>query len=323
MRWYLNDVSLQGQFADQVAFEAALRQLITARGRLSRWQCEFRTTRNLSQRAVTEQCSLRDAVYRSHDNFLKGAILRWLEHVGPFVEEDRLEEVEDYFEFAGIDVTDSGLGEATRRVKVDQVAATFSFVGGPVNFSRTPLSVDHGLEQDRLGAHNVENAWTLEDLEVHASTNGPRAQSWRELVERARTMYPRLAIPNSVYENALLSREPFDAVIRDRALVLMGYLNQYMESLEGDGTVGAAAREILNKFFVGERALFTGESATNRTEFARELTFPDPDEPAREIFAHWHGKISHRFFRLHFEWPLPSGSTLLKVVYLGPKLTKV
>jgi hypothetical protein len=35
-----------------------------------------------------------------------------------------------------------------------------------------------------------------------------------------------------------------------------------------------------------------------------------------------HGKISHRYFRLHFEWPVPSGAEQIKVLYIGPKLTK-
>ena len=50
--------------------------------------------------------------------------------------------------------------------------------------------------------------------------------------------------------------------------------------------------------------------------------FADPEIEGREIFAHWHGKIKHRYFRMHFEWPVPRQATLLKVLYLGPKLTK-
>jgi hypothetical protein len=38
--------------------------------------------------------------------------------------------------------------------------------------------------------------------------------------------------------------------------------------------------------------------------------------------AHWHGKISHRFFRLHFEWPLEKDRKKLEIFYLGPKVTK-
>jgi hypothetical protein len=72
----------------------------------------------------------------------------------------------------------------------------------------------------------------------------------------------------------------------------------------------------------GDRALFSGESPSNQAKFRQELTFQDPAAACRANFAHWHRKISYRFFRLHFEWPVPAEATQLKVVYLGPKLTK-
>jgi hypothetical protein len=84
---------------------------------------------------------------------------------------------------------------------------------------------------------------------------------------------------------------------------------------------GPASSEILQMFFQGERALFSPESSTNRRECRHEMTFPDPDG-GDDIFAHYHGKISHRVFRLHFDWPVPAAASKLKVLYLGPKLTK-
>jgi predicted ATPase len=70
------------------------------------------------------------------------------------------------------------------------------------------------------------------------------------------------------------------------------------------------------------KASSAGLSPSNQREFAKELTFPDPASAGNIIFAHWHGKISHRYFRLHFEWPIPSGADVLKITYLGPKITK-
>ena len=71
-----------------------------------------------------------------------------------------------------------------------------------------------------------------------------------------------------------------------------------------------------------DRALFSGESAGNQDTFRAQMTFPDPDDADKNIFAHWHGKISHRFFRLHFEWPVPAKEKHMKILYLGPKITK-
>jgi hypothetical protein len=50
------------------------------------------------------------------------------------------------------------------------------------------------------------------------------------------------------------------------------------------------------------------------------MTFAAAD--GREVFAPWHGKISHRYFRMHFEWPLAPERRKLPVLYLGPKITK-
>jgi hypothetical protein len=130
-------------------------------------------------------------------------------------------------------------------------------------------------------------------------------------------------LPNSIYEDERLAREPFDAVIRDRVIALLGYLDLYVSNLQPNGAEGIIAQQIVRDHFVGDRALFSGESPTNQRQFLRELTFDDPDNSGQSIFAHWHGKISHRYFRLHFEWPVPAGATVLKVVYLGPKITKL
>ncbi len=322
MRLYVNNASLQGQFANAQVFETLLQQLIESRARIESLRRNLRTTRLFSERIAAPGRSVRAVVQQCSSRDLRGAILAWLDRHGPFVNDDRLDEADDYFEYAGIPITDTGLGEAARRVKNNERACTFSFAGGPIDFTVSPLLVDHGIAEDRLGQYPVENAWTIENLERLALAGGPPVTSWRLLVEAARVHFPHLVIPNSVYENARLSREPFEASVRDRALVLMGYLNAYMADRGRDGAEGPTAREIVENHFTGARALFTGESQANRRKFRRELTFVDPLSPEKSIFAHWHGKISHRFFRLHFGWPAPADDTALKIVYLGPKLTK-
>ncbi|MET0398207.1 MAG: hypothetical protein ABW277_15505 [Longimicrobiaceae bacterium] len=321
MRWYINDHSLQGQFPDAPAFEAILRALLASRKRSQGLRSQLRTTRTFSAQLVTFDLTVRTAMQQSRDRDLKIEVLSWLNKTGPFIDDDRLLEAEDYFEYAGVDVTEGGLGEAARRVKAGETASTFSFEGGKVDFRISPLRVDHGLADDRLGIIDVANTWTVEDLTAAALSAAAPILSWRELVLSARERFPQLLIPDSVYLNSKLSREPFDAVIRDRALVLLSYLDGYMAGRLSNGEEGPRAREIVEKFFSGDRALFTGESTTNERAFKDDLTFPDPGK-GKPIFAPWHGKISHRFFRMHFEWPVPAGAQKLKILYLGPKITK-
>ncbi|MDP9573969.1 UNVERIFIED_ORG: hypothetical protein J2W66_004472 [Agrobacterium larrymoorei] len=88
------------------------------------------------------------------------------------------------------------------------------------------------------------------------------------------------------------------------------------------GIEGNVAQSIVKEHFHGDRAAFSGESKSNQQDFESEMTFTDPSDVKRTLFAHWHGKISHKFYRLHFEWPVPAKQTVLKVLYIGPKLTK-
>src|SRR5262249_31800146 len=125
--------------------------------------------------------------------------------------------------------------------------------------------------------------------------------------------------------NANLQAEPFNTAISDRAQELCRHLDEYMASRKADGSPSERTNEIVRTLFTsaaGAEPLFTGESRTNQETFRNELTFPDPNVPGRTIFAHWHGKIRHRFFRMHFEWPVAQASLQIKVLYLGPKLTK-
>jgi hypothetical protein len=253
---------------------------------------------------------------------LKVEAATWLDRTGPFLGGDGISGPDDYFEVLGIEVTDGGLGEAARQIRAGSPAASFSFPGGKVDFAASPLVVTQLLPDGPLISLNVQNVWTVKDLRDAAVEIEPIPYSWRELVLYARNRFPYLVIPDSVYRNNSLAREPFDPVIRDRALFLLDHLNTYMSHRSPDGVEGSGAKEIIDHYFVGENALFSGESPSNQRTFSEELMFKDPSEPREHIFAHWHGKISHRFYRVHFEWPVPAGQAKLKVLYLGPKITK-
>ena len=265
--------------------------------------------------------TLRQVVMGWRGSPAAGGPLAWVGKSGPFIEEDRLAEAEDLFMCFGIEVTDGGLGEAARRCKALENVATMSFAGGAPDFACRPLPVVHGFEDDPIASYDVDNYWSADELTQAALAHQPMPTSWRGTVESAPVRFHRLHLPNAIYEDGRLAREPFDAVLRDRIFALLGILDAYMAGRGPDGVESPEAHEIVQTYFVGDRALFSPESSSNRRDHKADLTFPDPGGGS-DILAHWHGKISHRFYRLHFEWPVPATATELKVVYIGPKLTK-
>lgn len=322
MLFILNEISIDSQFTDADNFNSHLGKLLNVRDKYQYLSDNFKVSLNTVHRKINYELTVRQAIRRDRNADRRKLVLFWLTSSGPFHENDRFPEEDDYFEFENIDVTDSGLGEAARRTKSGLSVKTFSFQCGKLDFSRSPLVVSHGLKEDRLGNYAVENIWTINDLQSEVKRIRPQPNSWQSLFANASEDYPYLHFAKSICEHSALKSEPFDKTISQSANTLFSILNNYMEVANEQGYESESAKIILSTYFSGSRALFSRESTTNINKFGKQMTFIDPDNPSKKILAHWHGKISHRVFRLHFEWPLPENQKYIKVVYLGPKITK-
>lgn len=317
MRWYVNEASLQGQFGEPEPIRDIFRELVRVRNRHRQLKTNLHVTRMLPQAPVMADTDVRKLVGQDRD--LRSSLMRWLDSTGPFMEDDRADEADDYFECQGLEVTASGLGEASRRTKRGEQCASFSFEGGEKNFARSPLEVLHGLPEDPLGYYEIRNLWNVKDLEADALAAPPVVASWADLVNTARDRFENLEV-GDIHLDVRLVREPFEAPIATAAMELLAVLDEYVGNRNENGDEGPRSREIIEQFFTGENARFSAESETNRQKFKREMTFARAD--GTEVFADHHGKIRRRYFRLHFEWPLEGSRKKLGVFYLGPKLTK-
>ena len=99
-------------------------------------------------------------------------------------------------------------------------------------------------------------------------------------------------------------------------------LNQIARELSPSSALSDHGQELWQKYCVGERSWFSDESPNDKRYFKHELSFPDPDDNANKLDCSWHGKVKISQFRIHFQWPRPAGQAHLKVVYIGPKITK-
>jgi len=314
MEWHINDLSLSGQFANSEAFRMALTPILQLRAKRNVLRSRFFCSRTLVTRPVTvDALNLQQAVMAVRDkNYIK-LVLTWMSGAGPFWDDDRVVVPDDLFYFEDEDVTDQGLGEAARRVLLGAQACAYSFTGPSVRFERSPLVVECLSD-----AQEVLNFWDAQAVE--AEVGMVRPESWTNLLDLAAQRLPNIILAPEIAKQ--LRPSPFNSRQAENILELLGILDQIASETLPDHSLSAAGMDLIRKFFHGANAPFTDESDSNKRDFAKDLSFPDPASGRRILFCSWHGKISLGFFRLHFEWPRPQGQRQIKVAYIGPKITK-
>lgn len=316
MQIFVNDLSVAGQFPNPVAFRAVLEPMLVLRAKRPDLQRAVYCSRSFSMRQATAMHSVQEAILQTRDRLYIRLVLGWLSKSGPFWDDERFENPDDYFHFRAVDVTDQGLGEAARRMLEGLKAGSYSFADQSRSFEVTPLTVIHGLEEAPITAVEIPNYWATEALE-RAVDSTPR--NWNELLDRARARFNLLMIYPEV-ENSLHG-QPFHNGIAERVFVLLEILQTLAQETNGDGSFTAAGLELWQMHSVGGKALLTDESESNKRDFEQDLTFRDPHSGA-PVFCPWHGKIKPNQFRIHFEWPRPRNQRFIKIFYIGPKITK-
>jgi hypothetical protein len=313
---FLNDLSVSGQYADPSAFRGALEPVLELRSRRADLQRTLYCSSTFSTRRATPAYSVRDAIIKTNDRLYIGLVLRWIGKAGPFWDSDRFPQPNDYFQFDGTDVTDQGLGEASRRILGGLDAAVFSLIDNSRRFERTPLVVIHGLEEDPYGSVHVGNYWRLDDVDqaIQASPT-----SWKQLLEKVTERFDLLVFsPNLL---SYMEGQPFHGGVADMLFVLLNVLQTLAQETQADQSFTPQGVELWQRHAVGDKAWFTDESPTNKIRFKSGMTFKDSETGAK-IFCPWHGKVKLNQFRIHFEWPRPRGQRLIKIMYIGPKITR-
>jgi hypothetical protein len=314
MEWHINDLSLSGQFADSEAFRVALIPILQLRAKRDDLKSRIFCSRTLLIRPVTvDALNLQQAVLAVRDKNYTRSVLAWMSSAGPFWDDSRAPNAEDLFYFENEDVTDQGLGEAARRLLLGIEAHTYSLTGPAVRLQRSPLRVD-SLRDPQV----ILNFWETPAIEAEVGRTKPG--SWRHLLELAGNRLPNIILAPEITKQ--LRPSPFNSRQAEKILELLGILDQIVLETLPDSSLTPAGMELIQKFFQGANPPFTDESASNKSDFEKDLSFPDPTNGQQILFCPWHGKISLGFFRLHFEWPRPRGQRSVKVVYVGPKITK-
>ncbi len=318
MAWYVNDLSLCGQYPEATAFLDDLADLMRARIKIPMLEQKLSCSRTLHTRPVTAILNFREAVQSRPKYISVPLVLAWLTKNGPFWEDVREFNEDDYFEHHGQEVTEFGLGEAARRLLVGLQASSFSFARGGFDYS--PVEILHGLPESPLHSVLVHNLWNTNELCRHAMATIPAPVNWLQMLEQAQSRFDNLIL----YRHSIdkLRGQPFSQHVVERIFALLDILQRFMDCLHEDGSYSGGNHELITQYFVGNKAWFTDESETNKKNFCEEMSFPDPEQDdGTKVFCSWHGKIKTPQYRIHFEWPVEARSKL-RVFYIGPKITK-
>ena len=320
MKWILNDLSLDNEYtaADQlVNFLVPILRL--------RKKTVFRDglfcSRNFGGLQLTTGELFSHAIFKYQDKNIKTLILSWVSKSGPFWDDQREGIAEDYFEYDGVDVTDRGLGESARlEINEKLVTSLSSFNTSDTKFGKSPLQIQHGIAEEILGEICVKNIWTVDDLVNSIDGSIPTPKNWNEAAQYLIDKFDRLQFSTEIFNQ--LSSQPFSFYIVERLEELLSVLQQFIECRDSNGEYTQKNHETLENHFMGDKAWFSDESSSNKISFKHQLKFPDPNNVSKKIFAPFHGKIKTPQFRVHFPWPIRLKDRVIKILYIGPKITK-
>lgn len=317
MEVLLNDLSLHGQFASIHAFQDAIQSIMGIRNKMKQFGCELYCHRNLVQAQVTYDSTIRQAVQQFEKNE-RGAVMGWLTQHGPFWEDNRSHDSDDYFEYQELVVTDTALGEAAYRCFLGSEYHIFSLA--PSNWMITPIPV--AWHRDKVVSIEVTNHWDISTLETALKATSPPIQSWEQLATIMPIRCTNLTFAADSFDP--LCGNPFVNSAARRIVELLETLNKLKSYFDTQGQRTAEGQRIYQDHFTGEEAWFTDSSDSEKNEFKAELTFNHPANDTENLFCTWHGKINtpkKNKMRIHFSWPICVDKPLY-VVYIGQKLTK-
>ena len=319
MELLANELSIHEQFNNVEELRLALTRLMQLRSVANRFDRDIHSNRYFLTTNPIPGVPLQKAIGHLHEKNQIRALMAWLSKRGPFWDDLRFHNSNEYFECQDNVVTDSSVGEAGFRSLKEIDCGLVSLT--PSNWNSSPVEVTwlRDSEQFEDQTATVENFWLESKLEEKLQLIAPPICTWEGLEGFLTSRFNRLIFADDCFEP--LFGVPFQKSAAERFQVLLGILNDLANSFEEDGARSNAGHILYELYFTGDRALFSDSSATEKQRFRQQLTFVHPESKRRKLFCTWHGKISYETLRIHFSWPIRSGKPVY-VVYAGPKITR-
>jgi hypothetical protein len=312
----VNDLSLHGQFHDVAAFRDAISNIMRIRQIARRHMRSLYCHRGLANAQATPRESIQAAVRTLLRNE-QSALLTWLNQHGPFWDDNRKHNRDDWYECGGEIVTDTAIGEAAHCLLhgIDRGLVSFQ----PSSFLHDPVPVESVISGINRTSVDIRNFWDPVTVEQCLVSTPPALTSWANLGNCCVTRFEHLRFAQDAFEP--LRGQPFKQSAAERILARLDVLHRLRKSFAQDGSLSSEGHEIYRKYFTGDKAWFSDSSDGEKNDFEKDLTFNHPDAPGQTLFCTWHGKVKSPQYRIHISWPVTVASPVY-VVYVGPKITK-
>lgn len=314
MELLLNDLSIHEQFPDVPTFREAIHRVMSLRHLASNYGRALYAHRNVVNSRINARTSLHDAL-QTFQRDEKRSFLQWLTRQGPFWEDAAQHNPDQWMDCGDEIVTDTAVGEAAYCMTVGINRSVVSFVPSRWNFSPIVVGIGPGVANHVV----VANYWRLPELEAALQAAEPPIASWQQLESVSRARYQRLTFSADCF--GYLNGQPFAPGAAAHILSRFDVLDRLMNSVDASGQRTAEGHQLYQDHFTGDRAWFSDSSDSEKREFERALTFPNPELSGGHLFCTWHGKVNSPPFRIHFAWPERLRGPLY-VVYVGLKITR-
>ena len=245
-------------------------------------------------------------------------VMQWLRQLGPFWDDERVHSPDDWLECNGEIVTETAVGEAAYRclngIETHLVSLT------PSSWDFSPAVVKWLRNETVFRQNEVVNYRTANELKIALEIAPVKFASWKALADRARVRCEHLTFSTHCFDP--LNGYPFALTVAQNILRRLEILERLKCCFDAEGKCTPEGHELYRDHFAGERAWFSDSSSTEKSDFQKKLTFPNPTGGGKPLFCPWHGKVSSNPpIRIHFSWPITADEPLY-VVYVGPKITR-
>lgn len=322
MHLLVNECSFHGQFETLSSFQKAISRIMKMRQTALKYGREIYCNRNLVTKKINGDTPMEKAVQALPID-QRRAFMQWLTRNGPFWDDCRQHDPNDYFEHNGDIVTESAIGEAAWCLENDIVRSLASF--SPSKWEYSPIKVQWYTDSEIILLPPVLNYWSNEELEKDLTAESAPMYNWEIVQEKAVNEFKKLDILDNAFSPLLVT--PFSSSAAERILFVLSILDRLKYCFSADGKRTSEGHELIRKFFTGKKGeggrgpLFSDSSDSEKAEFGSQMTFALPGTPKKEIFCPYHGKIQTPQLRIHFSFPITAEKPLY-VAYIGPKITK-